>query len=172
MKTCNLCREDKPSEAFSKCSAREDGLQNYCKLCASDKRKARYEANKEAEREQNRKWFQDNRPWERPERKEYLRAWMDENRERSNYTKALRKHKIRAGGGSIDLVDWLALCDEYGNKCLRCGKPEVTMDHVVPISKGGAHSIDNLQPLCGSCNSSKGARTIDYRSNRENNGSG
>jgi len=33
----------------------------------------------------------------------------------------------------------------------------------VPLIKGGSDSIDNLQPLCGYCNSSKGTRVIDYR---------
>ena len=34
-----------------------------------------------------------------------------------------------------------------------------TIDHVVPRSKGGTDHIDNLQLLCGACNSKKGNRT-------------
>ena len=32
-----------------------------------------------------------------------------------------------------------------------------TVDHVVPRSKGGSDHLDNLQLLCGACNSAKGA---------------
>ena len=34
-----------------------------------------------------------------------------------------------------------------------------TIDHVVPQSKGGSGHMDNLQLLCGACNSTKGAGT-------------
>jgi len=52
----------------------------------------------------------------------------------------------------------------HGNYCLCCGANEnITLDHIVSIHKGGQNSIDNLQPLCKSCNSKKGVKCIDYR---------
>ena len=44
----------------------------------------------------------------------------------------------------------------HGEKCLACGATEdITLDHIVPVCKGGKNEIDNLQPLCKSCNSKK-----------------
>lgn len=52
----------------------------------------------------------------------------------------------------------------YGKVCLCCGSNEnITLDHVVPIVNDGDYTLSNLQPLCKSCNSKKGSKTIDYR---------
>lgn len=46
-----------------------------------------------------------------------------------------------------------------GYRCVACGSDEdLTVDHIFPWSKGGSDELDNLQTLCGTCNSSKGAR--------------
>ena len=50
------------------------------------------------------------------------------------------------------------------NVCLRCGDVnKLTIDHIVPISKGGENRISNLQTLCKSCNSVKRNNFKDYR---------
>lgn len=49
-----------------------------------------------------------------------------------------------------------------GWKCLRCGQDEetlLTIDHVVPVSRGGSDDDDNLQTLCKRCNEMKGNKT-------------
>lgn len=46
-------------------------------------------------------------------------------------------------------------------KCAYCDKPTATTsDHVVPYSKDGPTTIDNLEPACPSCNSSKGSKDL------------
>lgn len=60
--------------------------------------------------------------------------------------------------------EWAALLNRHGRKCLKCGSTkDITKDHIIPLIDGGRHHIDNLQPLCRSCNSSKGRKTVDYR---------
>lgn len=59
-----------------------------------------------------------------------------------------------------------SICKRYDNICLCCKRSDklLTIDHVIPISQGGSDTEDNIQPLCGSCNSSKGNHhTTDYR---------
>jgi 5-methylcytosine-specific restriction endonuclease McrA len=63
--------------------------------------------------------------------------------------------------------EWQALKVFYEYQCLSCGRrePEIrlTRDHVIPLTKGGNDSIQNIQPLCARCNSKKNQRHIDYR---------
>lgn len=50
--------------------------------------------------------------------------------------------------------------DEY--RCAYCGATEyLTVDHVIPLSRGGTNNLSNLKTCCGHCNSSKGAKSIE-----------
>ena len=78
---------------------------------------------------------------------------------------ALRRNASkRAGGGQVSTDEWQAMLDRFSGRCAKCGSSEnIHMDHVVPLSRGGAHSIDNVQPLCQTCNLRKHTKTEDYR---------
>lgn len=69
--------------------------------------------------------------------------------------------------GTFTIDEWKTLCDKFDKRCVHCKRPgdyhSLTPDHVVSMSVGGSNYIDNIQPVCSSCNSSKGNRTIDYR---------
>ena len=50
--------------------------------------------------------------------------------------------------------------DRDGHRCVECGTDaDLTLDHIIPWSKGGDDTVANLRTLCRSCNSRKGART-------------
>ena len=62
--------------------------------------------------------------------------------------------------------EWTALLSALGGRCLVCGaESDICKDHINPLYLGGSDGIDNLQPLCRSCNSKKcgPGREIDYR---------
>lgn len=53
------------------------------------------------------------------------------------------------------------LVARHDGMCARgCGRPWAHWDHIIPLSRGGRHSIGNLQPLCESCNTSKRDRLM------------
>lgn len=75
-----------------------------------------------------------------------------------------RRARIKASEGSFTTQEWLDVQSKYDNKCLACGTTHnITPDHVIPLSRGGSNTIDNIQPLCLPCNMEKGTQIIDYR---------
>lgn len=79
-----------------------------------------------------------------------------------------RRLRMRTNGGWHTRAEWLALCEQYNYRCLCCRrKRSLTKDHIIPIAEGGSDDIENIQPLCQSCNSRKHTQTIDYRSRRK-----
>lgn len=46
----------------------------------------------------------------------------------------------------------------YGKQCHYCGyeDPVMTVDHILPRSRGGDNSLENLIPACRKCNYSRG----------------
>jgi len=93
----------------------------------------------------------------------------DKNRDKEkarSYAKARRARKFGAGG-KLTAKEWQEIQKKYGNKCLCCGSTEkITIDHVIPISKGGLHVKSNIQPLCNICNSKKHTKETDYRNGK------
>ncbi len=119
------------------------------------------QANPEKAKERNRRWAQTN-----PEKKkESVRRWARAHPEARRAHTHRRRTRKTGGGGSFTAAEFKALVRHYGGKCLCCGRTDVklTADHVVPVAKGGTSNIDNIQPLCVPCNSSKKDKTIDYR---------
>lgn len=69
-----------------------------------------------------------------------------------------KRRKRRMDSVEHDLTDaqWLALQEGWGG-CAYCGANGVALqrDCVLPISRGGRYTLENVVPACGSCNASK-----------------
>jgi 5-methylcytosine-specific restriction endonuclease McrA len=97
------------------------------------------------------------------------RAWVKANPERARARALVSQHNRRAryfaAEGRLTPEARELLFETYGKACLRCGSADdIVVDHVVALSRGGSNLFENLQPLCRSCNVSKGNRnSTDYR---------
>jgi 5-methylcytosine-specific restriction endonuclease McrA len=190
LKRCRACNELKPITDFSFDRRASDGLQSRCKKCKnewirayrlrtgitkttrSDDSKTRRpgygaeaqrlyrQRHPDRARQINAKWRAENKE----HHSEYNATWRADHPE--HHTKLTRRYvqRKRQNGGHFTKQEFVELCAFYGNKCLRCGSPgPLVSDHIIPVSKGGSSNIDNIQPLCVSCNSKKRDKIIDYR---------
>ena len=130
-KYCNKCKEYKRVDEFYANKRIKCGFTTYCKIC----------------HKLNTKKTSKNRIFSKEKRKRDLI--------RNNFKNILNKYGI-----------FNQLIELQNNKCLNCNddfdytdtckKPSV--EHFVPLSKGGKNEINNAMLLCYSCNSSKQAK--------------
>ncbi len=170
-KKCTRCGSSGP---FHNDKRAKDGLHSWCKKCVNAKNRENYTENKEAYKERAGKWgaangdkvkrFKEN--W-RKNNPEYWNEWRADNPELARMHSQRRRAHEHAAEGTYTPAEWKSLCAEYDYKCVKCGQQvPLTVDHVIPLSKGGRNSIDNIQPLCGPCNSGKKDRIADYRTGK------
>jgi 5-methylcytosine-specific restriction endonuclease McrA len=78
--------------------------------------------------------------------------------DRSRRARAARRRKRRMDRVAHDLSDaqWVALQAAWGG-CAYCGAADrpLQRDCVLPISRGGRYTLDNVAPACSACNASK-----------------
>lgn len=100
-----------------------------------------------------------------PERREIQRATVEQPNRAKQIERVLRRRaRLLGAEGEHTAEEFLALCEKYGNVCLCCKEEKpLTIDHVVPLILGGTNDIENIQPLCRSCNSKKHIKIVDYR---------
>ena len=88
-------------------------------------------------------------------KKQKVKEWAAKNKEKINSYSIAYQQKRRAGG-KFPRELWEQKKKEIGC-CIMCSeKSNLTIDHKIPVSKGGTNDIENLQPLCLICNIKKG----------------
>ena len=174
-KRCTQCGKIKPVSGFSPDSRYRLGYKSGCRGCDRAQAKDWKARNKDHIREYNKRYRA-----EHPEKTQRLWAeWYKENREehlkkrrkqsQTTYGRlynclrqALRREAYNNGDVSpeqiLDMMERQTRCAYC--QCLFMEENPPTIDHIVPLSRGGTHTIDNVVLACKSCNSRKSNRLL------------
>jgi len=163
LKQCKKCKEWKPTTEYNTHPYHWDNLTHKCKKCINKETRRRYKKNRDENLKKGREWYRQNR-----EKKLAQNAqWRRDNPESSHAIWHRYKSRKINSGGDFTSEQWEQVKGYYcpTGRCLCCNKKrKLTIDHVIPLSRGGGNYISNIQPLCKSCNSTKGGyRKTDYR---------
>lgn len=74
-----------------------------------------------------------------------------------------RARKASAAINDLTHAQWVEIQAAFNHCCAYCGKRakgHLTQDHITPLAKGGNHTVSNVAPACGLCNSRKGTRNV------------
>lgn len=169
-KQCARCLEVLPRTEFHKQKRSKDGLRGWCKPCTRASNTSSYESNKDRARAWQIEYL--SRPEVREARTEMLRAYYAKNRDvyakRAHVRRALIADALVDEGVTIQ-----ALRERHGDSCVFCGRGllfeggrdydprRASMEHMVPLSRGGEHSWANIRLSCWECNLSKNDKTPD-----------
>lgn len=183
---CPDCQQILAAKAFSKNKTTMDGLARYCKACEKV-RGARFRAeNQETLRRSKQLYRQTHADAVRAtERRCYeaKRATYDARRAawRQTHPDAIRNHKrhwakanpanirqnrmrynARKIAAVVEPVDYAAIWERDHGICHICGLvvdlADLHYDHIIPLSKGGAHAMENIAVSHAICNLRKGAK--------------
>jgi len=92
--------------------------------------------------------------------------WVKDNPEKALANCHKRRARVMGAEGTYAPADIMVLlehqgCRCVGKNCTRDISQRFTIDHKMPLCRGGSNWPDNLQLLCKSCNCRKGQRTMD-----------
>ena len=164
MKECSKCKQQKPKAEFAKRTKAADGLQNYCKECKKTLRKEYYkeiectETNTEIRRER-----------QRTQHYKYIQGLYKSSKGyfKIKASKSKRRKLITDNNdNTITATSLDLLKTAQSNKCYYCDSlllfdNSTHLDHYIPLSKGGMHSITNVVWSCATCNLNKHDKILD-----------
>lgn len=166
-RTCSKCFETKPLTEYHRDARSPGGFRRQCKLCRCAQTMDWWYANQDRQLARHREYVDANREHVREIDSERYRRSRGE---RIDLAMAVAHAKrARARGAAYDFaVTRAALRERDGDTCHYCGremnfsrpdrkipKDKATIDHVVPISRGGGHTFENTVLACWGCNAEK-----------------
>lgn len=133
----------------------------------NERRRNNYQKNKRKIRESRKKYYLKNKKKIEERNKKWQRKNPEKYREIRRVVVMRRIARIHNIIHAFTVNEWIAKKNATQGICPSCstfvGTDKLTLDHIFPVSKaeeGRIYTIDDVQPLCKSCNSSKNAQPI------------
>jgi 5-methylcytosine-specific restriction endonuclease McrA len=180
-KECTNCKQTKPADEFYKDKRRRDGLYSWCKECFNAHARTAYHLNIDKERARSRIYGQSEAG--RKNSRKRCRRWYYKNHERAKLL--ARNNQARRRSNDTEIINYESILKRDGYVCYLCGLPvkpeDINFDHKIPLSRGGAHTEENIGVTHEWCNKSKKDKTpkeywehqrkmVPYINDHENNG--
>jgi 5-methylcytosine-specific restriction endonuclease McrA len=176
---CSKCGINYPrtKEFFIPCKGYTDGLTRWCRKCsaknrnkwrkenmfrenhtpAAIERRKRYKKSIKGKVSANK--YSKNHPeveWRKG------KMWRLKHPEQVAHSKRIRRERMNGVLKTLTFNEWEDILKNFEYECVYCGRKEkITLDHLVPITKGGDHTKDNVVPACLSCNASKNNKLLE-----------
>ncbi len=176
LKKCKECKGTFPLDNYwtmGKTKSGKDARCVRCKECAAKyqhKHRKHYKDNPEISRKRSKEYRE-----KHPELcKQRIKDWQDRHPE--NRTATAQRRRIRTtqnGLLKITANDLRRLFIRQVGCCYLCGYPIVGkkhLDHIIPVKRGGRHSIGNVawtHPKCNQCKSAKLLVEVRYAAKRK-----
>jgi 5-methylcytosine-specific restriction endonuclease McrA len=184
-KTCSSCKQIKDLDLFKAEKRSASGKASICSACHNQKmadyrkdnleivkasQKRTYDKNRDKRIANSQNWAANNpirrkqieakyRANNRKETQARSEAWRLQNINKPREYKLRRRVRLENNGQFLILPKEIKKI--YSSPCFYCqGRQRIEADHLIPVSKGGRHSIGNLVPACRWCNASKGNRLL------------
>lgn len=165
-KPCSKCELVKPLDEFKRQATGKYGRTAACKDCERAQRRARYAVDPERERTRLRDRYAANPELYREAARKWRRTNPDQAKSTSRQNVARRKaERLAADLGDVDE----RAARMTPGPCYLCGQAlpddrldgrKVHLDHVIPLSRDGAHGMANLRPTHPGCNLRKHDRLL------------
>lgn len=156
MRTCAVCRIEKPLDQYSP-------RNRYCRECRNTRSRKSNITNDQLAKARARyqRCVLKQPAKARTNANARSRKWRAKNPDTVlEYGKQRRARK--KGAPIVERISRSTIIKRDNSTCYLCSRklepPEITLDHVIPLVRGGHHTADNLRVACRSCNSRKGAR--------------
>ena len=156
-KKCTKCGEIKlaTSDNFNKNKKGKYGLRSRCKECVKQYR----ENNKDKIKEYNEEYKDKIKEYQ----KEYQKEYRQSEKGKLSAFNSSNKRRLREKnqGNGLTKEQWLEMMKffnwtcAYSGECIGGNSKKRSIDHIIPLSKGGENEVWNCVPMLRSLNSSK-----------------